>query len=98
MIVADFRMNITDGTQKMFNAPSREAIYKRIHKLALGKDWQYDYETFVEYDQRNIAVEKAAQSSVAPAQSPSLAKHKHLFKMEESVAADGRKMVTVIMN
>lgn len=94
----DSIMNITDGTQKMFNAPSREAIYKRIHKLALGKDWQYDYETFVEYDQRNIAVEKAAQSSVAPAQSPSLAKHKHLFKMEESVAADGRKMVTVIMN
>ena len=94
----DSIMNITDGTQKMFNAPSREAIYKRIHKLALGKDWQYDYETFVEYDQRNIAVEKAAQSSVAPAQSPSLAKHKHLFKMEESVVADGRKMVTVIMN
>lgn len=84
--------------QGMFNAPSREVIYKRIHKLALGKDWQYDYETFVEYDQKNIAVEKAAQSSVAPAQSPSLAKHKHLFKMEESVAADGRKMVTVIMN
>ena len=33
-----------------FNAPSREAIYYRIHKLAYGKDWQYDYEKFVEYD------------------------------------------------
>ena len=84
--------------QGMFNAPSREVIYKRIHKLALGKDWQYDYETFVEYDQKNIDVETAAQSSVAPAPSSSLAKHKHLFKMEEFVAADGRKMVTVMMN
>ena len=34
-----------------FNAPSREAIYYRIHKLAYGPDWEYDYETFVAYDQ-----------------------------------------------
>jgi hypothetical protein len=33
-----------------FNAPSREAIYYRIHKLAYGADWQYDYEEFVEWD------------------------------------------------
>ncbi len=36
-----------------FNAPSREAIYYRIHKLAFGKDWEYDYEEFVEYDAIN---------------------------------------------
>lgn len=36
----------TDG----FNAPSREAIFYRIHKLAYGPDWEYDYEEFVEYD------------------------------------------------
>jgi hypothetical protein len=36
-----------------FNAPSREAIYYRIHKLAYGADWQYDYEKFVEYDAIN---------------------------------------------
>ena len=36
-----------------FNAPSREAIYYRIHKLAYGADWQYDYEEFVEWDARN---------------------------------------------
>ncbi|MBR5465565.1 MAG: redoxin domain-containing protein [Alistipes sp.] len=36
-----------------FNAPSREAIYYRIHKLAYGADWQYDYEQFVEWDARN---------------------------------------------
>lgn len=33
-----------------FNAPSREAIYYRIHKLAYGEDWEYDYEEFVQWD------------------------------------------------
>ena len=37
----------------VFNAPSREAIYKRIMKLAYGDSWQYDYEKFVEYDAIN---------------------------------------------
>lgn len=36
-----------------FNAPSREAIYYRIHKLAYGDEWEYDYEKFVEWDARN---------------------------------------------
>lgn len=36
-----------------FNAPSREAIYYRIHKLAYGTDWEYDYEDFVSYDAIN---------------------------------------------
>lgn len=36
-----------------FNAPSREAIYFRIHKLAYGEDWEYDYEEFVEWDAKN---------------------------------------------
>lgn len=34
-----------------FNAPSREAIYYRIHKLAFGTTWEYDYESFVKWDQ-----------------------------------------------
>ena len=33
-----------------FNAPSREAIYKRVMKLSEGDDWTYDYETFVDFD------------------------------------------------
>ena len=37
-----------------FNAPSREAIYYRIHKIAYGNEWEYDYEKFVEYDTKNI--------------------------------------------
>lgn len=33
-----------------FNAPSREAIYKRVMKLSEGNSWNYDYETFVSFD------------------------------------------------
>ena len=33
-----------------FNAPSRQAIYYRIHKLAYGSRWQYNHETFVTWD------------------------------------------------
>lgn len=36
-----------------FNAPSREAIYKRIMRLSEGDTWEYDYETFVAYDAVN---------------------------------------------
>ena len=36
-----------------FNAPSREAIWYRIHKLAYGDEWTYDYEDFVAYDAVN---------------------------------------------
>ncbi len=43
-----------------FNAPSREAIYYRIHKLAYGDSWEYDYETFVEWDARNRTASAAA--------------------------------------
>lgn len=37
-----------------FNAPSREAIYKRVMSTAYGKDWTYDYETFVAFDQAHL--------------------------------------------
>lgn len=46
-----------------FNAPSREAIYYRINKLAYGADWEYDYEEFVEYDAIN---RKSASGAVVP--------------------------------
>jgi hypothetical protein len=36
-----------------FNAPSREAIFYRIHKLAYGADWEYNYEDFVKWDEKN---------------------------------------------
>lgn len=48
-----------------FNAPSREAIYKRIHHLAYGAGWQYDYETFVEWDARNRTSQAVAARRAA---------------------------------
>jgi len=33
-----------------FNAPSREAIYKRAMKIANGNSWVYNYEDFVSFD------------------------------------------------
>ena len=37
-----------------FNAPSREAIYYRIHKMAYGDEWTYDFEDFLKYDKINL--------------------------------------------
>ena len=45
-----------------FNAPSREAIYFRLHKLAYGDSWEYNYDEFKQYD----AVNRAA----APGEDP----------------------------
>ena len=50
-----------------FNAPSREAIYYRIHKLAYGADWEYDYEEFVEWDARNRATAASRAMAYKPA-------------------------------
>ena len=52
---------MNDGTGG-FNAPSREVIYYRIHKLAYGADWQYDYEKFVEWDAINRKTEAQTKS------------------------------------
>lgn len=37
---------IMRNNQGIFNAPSAEAIWYRIHKLAYGEEWQYDTEAF----------------------------------------------------
>ena len=36
-----------------YNAPSRYAIWYRIHKLAYGASWQGSYEDFVAWDEKN---------------------------------------------
>lgn len=46
-----------------FNAPSREAIWYRIHKLAYGEEWVYDYEDFVAYDAKNRKTAGSAATS-----------------------------------
>lgn len=47
-----------------FNAPSRERIYYRIHKLAYGTSWQYNYEYFVAFD----AVSRKTSAATASAE------------------------------
>lgn len=37
-----------------FNAPSREAIYKRVMSTAYGKEWEYNYEEFVAFDRAHL--------------------------------------------
>lgn len=55
-----------------FNAPSREAIYYRIHKLAYGDSWTYDYEGFVNWDlnrrvrSRSVSVSQKKYPLAAP--------------------------------
>ena len=55
-----------------FNAPSREAIYYRIHKLAYGDSWEYDYEEFVEWDERNRTTTATAAQRGVPYKHSSL--------------------------
>ena len=45
--------SIMKDNQGAFNAPSREAIWYRIHKLAYGSGWKYDFDSFAEYDTKN---------------------------------------------
>ncbi len=49
-----------------FNAPSREAIYYRIHKLAYGASWTYDYEAFVAYDAVNRTSAATTRRAAVP--------------------------------
>ena len=50
-----------------FNAPSREAIFYRLNKLAFGASCQYSYEAFKQYDVINRKTSpSASQSSNRP--------------------------------
>ena len=42
--------SIMKGNSDEFNAPSREAIWKRVMSLSNGPEWTPSYEAFVEYD------------------------------------------------
>ena len=53
-----------------FNAPSREAIYYRIHKLANGAGWEYNYEDFVTYDAKNRSAVSSSSYVLAPVELP----------------------------
>ena len=50
-----------------FNAPSRLAIWYKMHRLAYGTSWKYNYEDFVTYDAVN---RKSSQSTAREALVP----------------------------
>lgn len=50
-----------------FNAPSREAIYKRVMKLSEGDSWTYDRDEFVTFDTSGHAQFVEAQTSASRA-------------------------------
>lgn len=54
-----------------FNAPSREAIYKKIMNFSEGEAWSFDYETFVEFD---APARSAAAATMATTQSATVDK------------------------
>ena len=83
-----------------FNAPSREAIYNRIHKLAYGYDWVFDFESFVEYDMKNIEAEKASQSSspAKPNKIESIHHRRPSMDIKLSTNKNGEKTLTIIMD
>lgn len=81
-----------------YSVPSREAIYKRIHKLAYGDSWQYDYETFVQQD---LNITSSAPSRAAKTNTRSYTQsqnRKHIFQMTQSQTPDGKTVINVIMN
>lgn len=48
-----------------YNAPSREAIYIKLHKLAFGAEWEYDFDKFAAFDFKSdvVILEQARHAS-----------------------------------
>ncbi len=61
--------------EPIFNAPSREAIYKRAMKLAYGDSWEYDYETFVKWDMEHYPTTSESRVAVQGSNSEWVKKH-----------------------
>ena len=62
---------MNENSYGIFNAPSRYAIWYRIHKLAYGKAWKGTYEDFVAYDAVNRKTSASSASMLlAPRRQP----------------------------
>lgn len=92
--------SIMRGMTGQFNAPSREAIYYRIHKLAYGKNWPYDYEAFVQWDQKNIEADKAAMLAPRASQrkASSISVRKPFFNISKGYGSKGQEGTVIIMD
>ena len=83
-----------------YNVPSREAIYNRIHKLAYGYNWTYNYEEFVSWDAPNIAADKeyfSAHPAQLNAKVAKTSKRPYLI-IKDTVLPDGKKGKMIIMD
>lgn len=85
--------NTPDNTAR-FDAPSREAIYYRIHKLAYGNDWNYSFEDFVSYDMNNIEADKVA-ISLSKSFAPII--RKPVFEVAKVLGSDGKERIKITM-
>ena len=92
--------SIMNSTDSGFNAPSREAIYYKIHKLAYGKDWNYNFEDFVTYDMVNINADKARLSApkARMMKATSNFKREPVFKKSIVTGPDGKERIKIEMN
>ena len=87
--------SIMNSTDSGFNAPSREAIYYKIHKLAYGRNWEYNYEDFVTYDQPNIEADRARLSM--PSHSIPSFKRQPIFEKSTVIGPDGKERIKITM-
>lgn len=92
--------SIMNSTDSGFNAPSREAIYYKIHKLAYGRDWNYNFEDFVTYDLPNINADKARLSApkARTMKTTSSFKREPVFKKSIVTGPDGKERIKIEMN
>jgi len=63
-----------------FNAPSREAIWYRAHKLAYGADWEYHYEDFVAWDMAHSYYSTTSQTKANFVEAPITCTRPVVFK------------------
>ena len=81
-----------------FSVPAREAIYKRMHKIAYGEEWQYSFENFVNWDRGVLASTQQSMMCSPSKRATSFDHPKPFFSMEESISKDGKKRITIIIN
>ena len=87
--------SIMNSTDSGFNAPSREAIYYKIHKLAYGRNWEYNYEDFVTYDLPNIEADRARLSM--PRHSIPSFKRQPIFEKSTVIGPDGKERIKITL-
>lgn len=89
---------MNDSFEAGFNAPSREAIYNRIHKLAYGYNWKYSYDEFVKYDAPNIEADIQFNKTNSKSKLYSRpTKHRPNIKMMKNITPEGKPHITIVM-